>query len=714
MFDHSSQSKRPKLSLFKETPPDTMVEEQQDAAMVSSTGGDPFRKKAHFLKPILPSSSIHVPPLKLPLSFSSLPSCFDPKGWPLKLHFPGWRLDHYDLQTWVQHLAPVYQSIWKKAGIFEAILSSTYEIKKKKDLVFGLAEKWCCETNTFIFPWGEATITLEDVMVLGGFSVLGDSIFSPLESRELREVEEKLEKERKGLFDYSLGCAYACTRVWMQKFMKSGSELEHEAFLVFWLSRYVFRHQFLVSKAVISTAVRLARGIRIALAPAVLASIYRDMSLLKWTLVSDEFKNCDDALKLTINSPFHLVQVWAWERFLELRPKPNVISCGEPRLVRWDKVDGMNVENWRRVIDSSGEDFMWRPYAMAIDNWNPRYYLEKEMWVCPGFDDELLSFAICLRVTELDGFGTTAQYLPHRVARQFGFDQDIPCLVARSNMHCGKEDPHRAWKRQIREIKNVKLYIPSRLSEADVSTRYLKWWEETVSSIKHISEPSMPQIKKANGTHSLPAKDKHCPLLPGILPKKVVEGLKESNTITDFTISSGSYLKNSEKPPHVSDGSNESNDSFFPPGFAPRGNRIEDGNPMSKHENVETRKHGDSKKLSGGVQNSAPSVSFQGSNNCMQSEKIEKEISLSEGLLGGSKAKPNVETIKGCTTRSQAMNTESITANNCACSSSLLEILLTIKEFQNQFSELKAKVSRLETMVGVSQANTNGSSFRNN
>jgi hypothetical protein len=43
---------------------------------------------------------------------------------------------------------------------------------KKQDLVYGVVEKWCSETNTFVFPFGEATITLEDVIVLGGYSLV--------------------------------------------------------------------------------------------------------------------------------------------------------------------------------------------------------------------------------------------------------------------------------------------------------------------------------------------------------------------------------------------------------------------------------------------------------------------------------------------------------------------------------------------------------------
>ena len=148
-----------------------------------------------------------------------------------------------------------------------------------------------------------------------------------------------------------------------------------------------------------------------------------------------ELKTRDEAMtQLKLDSPFHLLPVWAYERFLELRPKPNVIRSGEPRLARWDNVEGVEVENLRSVLDSAGEGFMWRPYAIAIENWEfPKYYVEKEdwVWVGPGLnDDELLSFFIYLRASVLVGLGTKQQYLPHRVAMQFGYDQDIPCFVA--------------------------------------------------------------------------------------------------------------------------------------------------------------------------------------------------------------------------------------------------------------------------------------------
>lgn len=95
-------------------------------------------------------------------------------------------------------MAGLCESTWKKAGIHEAILNSTNEIRINYDLVLVLAKKWCPETKSFIFSWGEATITLEDMMI-AGYSVLGSPVFSPLETHELMETQEKLNQAVKEL-----------------------------------------------------------------------------------------------------------------------------------------------------------------------------------------------------------------------------------------------------------------------------------------------------------------------------------------------------------------------------------------------------------------------------------------------------------------------------------------------------------------------------------
>jgi hypothetical protein len=43
-----------------------------------------------------------------------------------------------------------------------------------------LASFWCSRTNTLAFPWGKATITLQDITLLAGFPAHGAPVPAPL------------------------------------------------------------------------------------------------------------------------------------------------------------------------------------------------------------------------------------------------------------------------------------------------------------------------------------------------------------------------------------------------------------------------------------------------------------------------------------------------------------------------------------------------------
>ncbi|KAF3966047.1 hypothetical protein CMV_009816 [Castanea mollissima] len=531
-------------------PSDTIVEIREEL-MVSSTGGNPTLRIAHFLTPTIKGPVFNLPPFPP----SSIPPYIEPhKKLPLRVSFCGWRYPRDNWKTWVEKMATLHQTTWKKAGIYEAVLNSTYEIVRGNDLVFGVAEKWCSETNTFLFPWGEITITLEDTMVLGGYSVLGDSVLCTVDSEELKETEEKLEEARREIARTIR--KKADKALWMKKFMDSGSEVEHEAFLACWLSRYVFiTTRDSISKHLFPIAIQLARGTRIALAPAVLASIYRDLSSFKEKMIaSSKLVPCKDdedgVLQLSIFSPFHLVQIWAWERFLELRPNPNVINYGEPRIARWNKVISHEVENVRLALDSAGESFQWRPYTLTVNNCKfPKFYAEKEKYISvgPGLDEESQSFARCLRVAELVGLGCIEQYLPHRVAMQFGMDQDLPVSVPQLD-----ETPEIAWNHYSKPACNMKLYVPPRLFEADVTVRYLEWWKQSILGQHDASNGAVQQQREPKGLER--------PL------QKVSKGKKGNNAYIPS--------RSSKKPPKKSKGKRKFNDLHVTPGFSPKFSRV--------------------------------------------------------------------------------------------------------------------------------------------
>lgn len=116
--------------------------------------------------------------------------------------------------------------------------------------------------------------------------------------RAWEETREELLQARLGLVRTS--AKKASHGAWMKKFMKSGSRIEHEAFLSLLLSRFVFPSASgfdTIVNDVFPIAILLAQGTKIALAPAVLASIYRDLGLLR-------NKSESDVSALTVWAPF--------------------------------------------------------------------------------------------------------------------------------------------------------------------------------------------------------------------------------------------------------------------------------------------------------------------------------------------------------------------------------------------------------------------------
>ncbi|TXG67770.1 hypothetical protein EZV62_009045 [Acer yangbiense] len=500
---------------------------------------------ANFLQPTV--TSIEGPVFELPSScFSSLPHTFEPKNWPLKLAFHGCSSPHEDWKIWVGKMASSHESTWKKAGVYEAILNSTYSIQRNHDLVLGLAEKWCPETKSFIFSWGEATITLED-MIISGYSVLGSSVFSPLETDEQKSTAEKLKQTRTELG--RTGWNKANYSLWKKTFMDSGNKIEHEAFLAFWLTRFVFPVSSVILRAVFPIAIHLARGTRIALAPAILAGIYSYLSLLKEKIVAlaqlDHFENEQDssALVITLHSPLQLVQIWAWERFLELRPKPNLIQLGEPRFAQWHKT------------------------MLRVEN----FYAENETWVSvdPSGCEELESLALCLRISELIGCGYVEHYFSHRVAMQFGLDQELPACVAQVSDY-------------NKPISFANLYVPPRLYEADVTTRYLEWWKESLLHLQAAKEGVLLRKRIFRSSE--------------ITRNNRSKRSKRVNHVKDGFSFSSSKMKTKKSvvtsTEEKEDDVEQLNDSSFPPGFRPKSNLV-DARDTTKGLSMSSQRHSD-------------------------------------------------------------------------------------------------------------------------
>lgn len=405
-------------------------------------------------------------------------------------------------------------------------------------------------------------------MIVGGFPVLGQSVREPLPG-EYKDLEVKMTEERLRFNRSSSKKAHHSA--WMRHFIEhDADDLEHIAFLSLWLSRFVFcsHPEKTVKQNVFSIAIRLARGVRVALAPAVLAVIYRDLRELKDYMV---YSGGRKDIPLVLWAPLEILQLWVWERFPALRPEAEkLIEAGEPRAARWHDVGKKSELSFVNSIIKNPNEFRWRPYAADLSNWcKPDFYKDNGEWVRGESvrDEGLNSFAKCLRVCELVALDCIERYLPHRVAMQFGLDQDIPHSISRANSRWEE-----AWSTYEIGKKNLAVYCPSRSSDSGITIEYLKWWKECMANCgtyavsseeksqnllenaKRSSEEAMEEEKKDS--------KKKARVSPNGKKRKLVDfyntTLSDWLAFTDQYIGGNKYL-NSEKPSLVKEGLDNSN-----------------------------------------------------------------------------------------------------------------------------------------------------------
>ncbi|GMY31437.1 serine/threonine-protein phosphatase 7 long form like [Fagus crenata] len=358
--------------------------EAREEEMVSLKDGNITRRIGRFLKPCVRYSNqaAKVPNVPLLSEFFS----YYNQAWNSKVHFRGWKQHLKRWDEWIDKLAGKYGYKWNQTGICDAIMSSRYEIHCNRDLVLGLVEFWCAETNTFVFPWGEATITLEDVMILGGFPIVGEQVSSSL-SVELVEIEEEMKKLKKEFSrSKSRKANYgACINYFMEN--ENENEFEHVAFLSLWLSRHVF--------------------------PSLPDDIVGNHGL------------------------FQIVQLWAFERFPGLR----TMVLSHFSLVNLDV-------KW--CVLKSAEDFEWRPYAAGLENWcHLSYYKENEQLVIhnSSLDEDFGSFLRCLcymphRVAMQFGMD---QHLPGEFSDVNFAEENVHFFIPPRSFHPGVSATYFSW-----------------------------------------------------------------------------------------------------------------------------------------------------------------------------------------------------------------------------------------------------------------------------
>ncbi|VAI37209.1 unnamed protein product [Triticum turgidum subsp. durum] len=481
----------------------------QEATTAIISGADPSRptaRSAHFLLPraggarlpALPSPPRNAGPVlgdQLPVDWTAWPG--SSKLW----------------RRWVARLRPRHERLWRKLGIFAAVLATTGWVRRHEGLLLQLAGFWSGETNTFLFPWGEATVTLEDMAVLGGLPLLGRPVWSRLPD-ELRGDVDALEAVRIALSRCTN--RKAAFAPWVKQFVErptgevagdgrgeteAATLLEHGAFLAMWLSKYVLPVPpfDVVRPDMFPLAAGLARGRCSALAPAVLANIYNDLSALKHYLNLSKSHQ-----PFVAGAPLHILQLWVWERFPELRPAINSHGGDPsmPRATKWHNIRNPLDPGYIHAVFMSPEEFKWRPYggsSFALPQGRSGCWVHcHEVATSKG----LQSFAQCLRPCELVGMQCVEQYCPHRVARQLGFDQDVPGTVAHAN-----SSRKMAWATYKMQPENMSFFAPQH--DPGMTVQYAQWWKPyssacavavaNAANMKQLNVVVSPRKMKAEG-----------------------------------------------------------------------------------------------------------------------------------------------------------------------------------------------------------------------
>lgn len=103
----------------------------------------------------------------------------------MKLNFKYWKGN--DWETIVSPMYAKYAAEWLGSGICYGIFSSLGSFSVNMNIMKGLAEWWNPDTCSFIFPWGEATFTIEDALILGGVTNLGEHFEEKLGPGDARD-----------------------------------------------------------------------------------------------------------------------------------------------------------------------------------------------------------------------------------------------------------------------------------------------------------------------------------------------------------------------------------------------------------------------------------------------------------------------------------------------------------------------------------------------
>ena len=320
-------------------------------------------------------------------------------------------------------------------------------------LIRALVERWRPETNTFHFPFGEMTITLEDVYMLMGLPISGRALtFTDLatpqqywltqwedlrlekgpvrkkksdkkKKKKKSKGKEKSEREKMWSEKASVVSLYSLRETYKKKpkskrpeYLEQDTRVYTRAY-VFWIIGAILfptSSRATVHPRYIQLLQKTDEIIDYAWGAGVLAYLYRELG------------KAAKKTSTSINGCVMLLQLWAYERLLPGRP---VIARGLervwPRARAWaEPVEGRrvnphhHVRQYRGDFDSFDPEWVtWQPYAHFYQLDDVDQEEDADLYV---------ACHMALGRIPMFAFEIVEYQMPDRVLRQFGILQHIP------------------------------------------------------------------------------------------------------------------------------------------------------------------------------------------------------------------------------------------------------------------------------------------------
>ncbi|XP_057428984.1 uncharacterized protein LOC130722314 [Lotus japonicus] len=327
---------------------------------------------------------------------------------------------------WLDRVEEDKRQHWKDVGILDLIQLSRSPISYNPAMLLSALYFWERSTNCLHVPFGMITPTLLDVAAITGLWPIGDDYHSaPAPVKPISIPTDNI----------------SFSRFIKDHYVESGevSDAEHVAFLLYWLSAYVFCTKSLrIPAKLLPLANLLHEGRQLAMARLVLGNLYQMLNE-----VVEDIRNTK-TVSLNAAGPLWLFQLWlnaVFESLLPVRDNPPTVSN--------TRIDAHRLETLTHAYDASSFEADFRKYFtmfLELKHYRSSFSpyskaVRGPFWLrnsYPNASDSALpkEHHITLWRTLLSprvltvGFAssdyTLCGYNPQLVSRQFGLSQVLP------------------------------------------------------------------------------------------------------------------------------------------------------------------------------------------------------------------------------------------------------------------------------------------------